>query len=188
VGDTASIDQLYGHDQTQWVAARMRHNDQIQKFNDIINQAQTQWDGANQQLSQQEQARTMQRLQAESSKLLEKIPNWTQSTGKALSEYLASDFTPDELSQINAGKWVGDHRLSVLAHKAMLYDQAKTSATEAKTKLKVVPKFMPPSKRADGITVKKSAFKKASAQFTRSRSARDASAAMGLIPGIDKFL
>lgn len=94
-------------------------------------------------LTQREQTEQAQQLRTraveEHSKLLEAIPEWKdaakeKSGAEAVGGYLQkSGFTTDELSRLY------DHRLVVLSHKAMLYDQLQQQQVQASQRVAKVP-------------------------------------------------
>ena len=102
------------------------------------------------QNAQQEASKLQQRFQAEQKEsaakyqteqqelLLAKLPEWKDAdkakAGKAeITEFLLKDFTRDEVAGLS------DHRMVVIARKAMLYDQMIAKAQAASKKLENVP-------------------------------------------------
>jgi hypothetical protein len=95
------------------------------------------------ELTRREQFEQAQQLKVravdERSKLLDAIPEWKdpakeKAGADAVSGYLEkSGFTADEMSRLY------DHRLVVLSHKAMLYDQMKTQQAQVNQRVEKLP-------------------------------------------------
>jgi hypothetical protein len=95
------------------------------------------------ELTRREQLEQAQQLKVravdERSKLLDAIPEWKdpakeKAGADAVSGYLEkSGFTADEMSRLY------DHRLVVLSHKAMLYDQMKTQQAQVNQRVEKLP-------------------------------------------------
>lgn len=86
-----------------------------------------------------------QKLLQEREALLTKLPEWKDedtaaAEQKSLTEYLHSQ----ELSEDAIHQTAFDHKLLIIARKAMLYDQIKQKAEPAKKKLVKVPKTLKP--------------------------------------------
>jgi hypothetical protein len=85
-----------------------------------------------------------ERLHAEHAALIEKLPDWRDESKAAeekgkLAKYLISqEFTEQDVMGAS------DHRLIVLARKAMLYDEGRTKVDAAKKRVAKVPKVMKP--------------------------------------------
>lgn len=95
----------------------------------------------NQEKLQQEQ---QQYIQREQEALYKAIPEWKDETKakaekSALSEYLvAQGMTGEEVGSVT------DHRLVLIARKAMLYDQAQQKSEPQKKRLLTIPKVLKP--------------------------------------------
>lgn len=120
------------------------------------------------------QEKTQKKLAEESEKLLQKIPEWLdegkkQSEGQKVSEFLQSiGYTEqDDLS---------DHRLFVMARKAMLFDQLQSSKVQDK-KIKQVPKSAKPAGQSVKADLSDAAMKRRKA-LKKTGRLRDAQAAI----------
>jgi len=126
--------------------------------------------------SQQEELQGTQmqeRLAEEAEQTLAKIPEWldpsvANAEKGAITKLLAGvGFTPDELDSL------ADHRLVVLARKAMLYDQQQNTRQQAQKKAsKPVPQMMRGGVNAP--SGKQSRIDQASKQFRKSGKTEDA--------------
>lgn len=146
-GEFQQIDwnELKKEDPSQYTIKRQEFQDrynQIQQLKQQAGQSVQQW---REQQSQQQQAYTAEQLEAEHQRLLEKIPEWRKedvanSEKAAIVDYLttAGGFDVEDL------KDAADHRLIVLARKAMLYDQKNGKNQITEKKLKKIPKIMKP--------------------------------------------
>lgn len=116
------------------------------------------------------------RLEKEHELLLEKLPEWRdQPTAKAertkLSDYLMNQgFTKEDVMGAS------DHRLILLARKAMLYDDGKSKVAAAKKKVAKVPKVMRPGTPKPQEQAKREKVDKAKSRLQQSGSIDDAMA------------
>lgn len=132
-----------------------------------------------QDLQEAEQTRAAQ-LQAEAQSLLEKLPEWSdqevaEREKGEVSDYLVSlSFTPEEVARAS------DHRLVIMARKAMLYDKMQSKAEPAKKKLVTIPKTLKPgvSKPVDPNQAKLTEAKKILSKNPNGRNAEDAALAI----------
>jgi len=115
---------------------------------------------------QQEQAEAKKSYQAEQlEKLYAKLPEWkdvakAKADGEKIRDHMvANEFTPEEVNGIE------DHRVMLMARKAMLYDALMTRAKEATKKVQAAPTIVerpgvPQTKATDGRTKAMQALKK----------------------------
>ena len=130
-------------------------------------------------LQEIEQTR-VQSLQNEANALLEKLPEWSDSEVAErekgeVSDYLMSlAFSPEEVARAS------DHRLVIMARKAMLYDKAKSKTEPAKKKLVTVPKTLKPgvSKPVDPNQAKVAEAQKVLSANPNGRKAEEAALAL----------
>ena len=127
---------------------------------------------AEDQKKQQEEVQTRYRdyLNQQKQLLLEKVPEWSDEKQlktdlAAVQDYMRSMGATDaEISQIR------DHRVFLMALKAMRYDQVNAKAEPKMKQMKSKPKFVKPGVRKDPATVsekrKKDAFKRAQSANT----------------------
>jgi len=93
----------------------------------------------------EDQEKQAQRLIDEREALLAKLPEWKdETTAAAEQKSLAEYLTAQELSEEAIHQTAFDHKLLIMARKAMLYDQIKQKAEPALKKLVKVPKTLKP--------------------------------------------
>ena len=138
-------------------------------------------DEAQRQRIQEFTNRQAQWKQAQYQKLLESVPEWldddkrNEDNQKISEALINTGFTPAEINQLST---VGiDYRLTLLARKAMLYDEGQSKVKEMKKDVPKVPKVI---KSVPGANRSASETKLRSAQtnFTKSKSVGDAVAFM----------
>lgn len=131
------------------------------------------------------QEQLKQIVKSERAKLVEKIPEWGDSSDKgkafrrAIREYGESaGFTPKELES------VADHRALVLLHKAFLYDQSQKQRSEkiakGKKKVESLPSMRPGTKTGKRSTQSSKAAQ-ARARLKKTGNVRDAAAAIEML-------
>lgn len=143
VADYEGVDwnRLRQDDPADWAAKRQDFMERQNAINTAKNQAVTEAKRLQSEAAAKAQAQRASTLERERAALLRALPEWRdESKAKAeqaqLSEYLVSSgFDPDDVGSVS------DHRVVVLARKAMLWDQRSKEGNEAKRKLvKVAPK------------------------------------------------
>ena len=100
----------------------------------------------------------------EHASLLEAIPDWKnpdtmKAEGGELFTYLTESGIPAE----EAGN-ILDHKVIVLARKAMLYDKVQSKAEPAKKKLKLIPKTLKPGAASSTVNVNQNEIAKLEAK------------------------
>jgi hypothetical protein len=140
----ADLAQLRRDDPSEW-SARMREIDQQRAE---INQMKLEAVGAyrqSQQATRSEMETALaEHIRKEHAALLEKKPDWADAekakAGKAkVAGYLVKQgFTQDDVARAS------DHRLVLMAEKAMLFDELQANTNAAKKKLATVPKVLRP--------------------------------------------
>lgn len=126
------------------------------------------------QNQEEAQKALVQRLQVEGERLIERIPEWkSEETAKAekanVSKYL-SDLGYSDNEIANAY----DHRMIVLARKAMLFDEGLKKLEPAKQKLKVVKKTIPPGSKVSTSQLNTQRKNEAKSKLRKSGSFDDA--------------
>lgn len=123
--------------------------------------------------SEETQKMREQMLAAESAALLEKLPEWNdpekaKAEQASMSEYLlAQGFSKQDVAEAS------DHRLILLARKAMLFDDVANSDV-AKKKVAKVPKVLKPGAPKSQDQVNKEKVEKARQRLQKSGSIDDA--------------
>lgn len=135
---------LREEDNAEYAAKKQEFAERKQQIEQAKNEALQEYQQAKQLQQQETQERYAQYLQEQQQQLLQKLPEW-QDDEKAKAEksqlvdYLLQEgFTREDVNQ------AADHRLIVMARKAMMFDQMQKSTATAKKKVAKVPKAMKP--------------------------------------------
>lgn len=134
------VDELTAADQgTNWEELRnddpaefAAKSEEHRRKRELLNKAYNEYQGLSQQREQAAQEQMQKRLESERERLLERLPEWqepekAQSEQAAIRTYLMSEgFADDEIAN------AADHRLIVMARKAMLYDKQADETTRQK--------------------------------------------------------
>lgn len=145
-GDVSKVnwDKLRNDDPAEFSARQLEYSQRLAQIEQMKNAARAQYQQTQGQFQAEESERTRQRLAEESEKLFQKIPEWkdpekAKTEKQMLAEYLiGSGMTQEEVASAT------DHRLIVMARKAMLYDKGQNNAEVAKKKVMTIPKVMKP--------------------------------------------
>lgn len=149
--DTKSIDwaRLREEDPAEYSAKRSEVAERRASIEQMKKNAVESYQNSAGERQQQFQAQLVERRQTEESALLEKHPEWkdadkAKDEKSKLAQYLMNEgFSKPEVANAL------DHRLILMARKAMLYDQAQSKTSAAKKKVAKVPKVMKPGAKAD---------------------------------------
>jgi hypothetical protein len=174
--DSAQMNELRQVDPNEWTARRMEYQERLGTVQKLMQEAANQYATNQQALEQQKNQQFQQFVSQERAKLLEALPDWNDTADAALSTYLKDSlsFSDSEISS------VADHRLIVLANKAMQFDalksaeQVKTEAT--KKKVKKLPKLQKAAKTQGKVSVNQTQRQKLKSQLKKSGHVRDAAA------------
>jgi hypothetical protein len=137
VGEFQQIDwnALREHDPAEWAARRQNFQERMHTLEQSKRELGARWQQQQEQFAQEQQQQVAEVLEAERQHLLRSLPEWqNEDTAKAersaLSDYLkSSGFNHDEVSS------VADHRLVLMARKAMLYDKEMAGVSAAKKRV-----------------------------------------------------
>lgn len=142
--DSAALEALRQDDPGEYAARKQDLEDRRRDLDRMRRDAAEEIDKA----AEQARASTMEQqqtyLRAEQQALLDKLPAWKDETtaktekGELVEYLLGQGFTREDV--LNAA----DHRLILVARKAMLYDKGQASAEAAKKKVVKVPKVLKP--------------------------------------------
>ena len=144
--DNAKVNwqELRQENPAEYSALRAEFEDRRQAINKIRTDALTEY----QQWQEQEKERATgvraEQLHNENQMLMEKIPEWRDAEKAGpekanMVKYLVSQgFSEEDISG------AADHRLIVLARKAMLYDQMQTKTDASRKKISKIPKVLKP--------------------------------------------
>ena len=136
-------DKLESQDPAEWSAKKMKFAERVQELNQMKQEAVSEYQQTKQGQSAEAEQAKQERLIAEKEALLSKIPEWKDpETAKAEDAAICKYLITQGLTQEEV-QTASDHRLIVMARKAMLYDQAQ-GAEPQKKKLAKVPKTLKP--------------------------------------------
>lgn len=181
--NAAELNELRTTNPAEWAARRAEIGERIEAVRQLRQHAANQW-AEQQQRIEGERRETLQKtLDAERETLRSKIQNW-DDVRPSLTKYLLDDFgfTPDQLSG------VADHRLMLMAHKAMQFDAAQKAADETvKAKVKPAPqKVLKPTKPMTSVEINRARLGSARNALKKSGKIGDAASlilASGIIKG-----
>lgn len=145
--EKTNFDELEKIDPGEAALQKQKFQERQQTLAALKQSALAQYQQAVSQNQEEAQQVLAQTLQEEGQKLIEKIPEWAnEETAKAekasVTNYLMGlGFSEEEIAQAY------DHRMIVLARKAMLHDDADSKLEPARKKLKVVKKTIAPGKQ-----------------------------------------
>lgn len=173
--DKSSIDpNLRNTDPAEWSAKDTEMKNRQTEINQLKNDAIVQYNSTA-QVGQAEQTEAMQQhLAQESEKLLTVVTEWKDpevaKKGKQkLSEYLVtSGFPQEELTMVS------DHRMIILARKAMLYDEGQTKTKTASKKVVKIPKVAKPGAQKPTDQVNQEKYDQAKARLHKTGKLEDA--------------
>lgn len=139
--------QLEKDDPQDFLIQRQKFGERQAQLDQAINQATQQATAIKQRQQQQYQAQTQQYLTQQEELLLKALPEWSnadtrQAETARVVDYLTNQgFSSEEVANIK------DHRIIVMAQKAMAGDKVATDVDLAKKKVKRVPKLVKPNAR-----------------------------------------
>ena len=160
--ESAEMKELKEYDPEAYLKAVDKTRSRVDKFNALKNQRQV-----------EQQARHQENTKKELKSLETAIPEWLDPDvrSKEANEVFAAmeqqGFSRDELSSLT------DHRMFVLARKAMLFDQINGSDLESK-KVRTPPKSQSPGSSAQKKTASEKATADLRGKLRKSGSAKDA--------------
>lgn len=133
---------------------------------------------AYQQSVQQQQVQSKEQLQEflakEQEALLSKLPEWQDDAKAKAEKTQLVGYLKDEGFEENEISNAMDHRLILLARKAMLYDQGQKKVDTAKKKVAKVPKVVKPGASKPADQVNKQKIDKAKQRLSKSGNIDDA--------------
>jgi len=146
MADQKDVDwvRLKEEDAGAYAAARQDYNDRLQGINGIKQQAGQEyenWKTEQEGNTTRDMAATMEE---ESVKLYDKIPEWSDPDVGTKERTAVAGYLQAEGYTLNELQTSTDHRLIVMARKAMLYDAKPTTAEAAKKLVKRIPKILKP--------------------------------------------
>lgn len=175
--DTKAIDwnKLRQDDPAEYSAKKAEIAERRQQLEQMKEDAKKTWQESVQKQREQLQEQQKQHLQSEHAALLEKLPEWqdaekAQSEKSKISEYLKGTMGFSDEDVMGAS----DHRLILMARKAMLYDELQANTDVARKKVAKVPKVMKPGTPKSPDQRNKEQERKARDQLKKSGSLNDA--------------
>jgi hypothetical protein len=171
-------DELRRQDPAEWTAKRAEFAQRREEIQRLKTDAVGSYQSTITQSQQEAQEQQRQYLQEQAQLLVEKLPEWknpeTAKTEKtAVAEYLYNQgFAQEDIAAAS------DHRMIVLARKAMLYDKGHDKAEVTKLKVTKIPKVLKPGtpKSSDQVASEKAV--QAKSRLKQSGSLEDALAAL----------
>lgn len=172
--EDTNFKELERVDPAEAALKKVQFQERRQNLDALKQKAVTQYQQAVTQNQEEAQKALAQTLQEEGVKLIEKIPGWSnektaQAEKASVSKYLVDlGFSENEISNAY------DHRMIVLAYKAMQHDEGLKKLEPAKKKLKVVKKTIPPGKQKTTSQINSERINQKRAQLRKSGKFDDA--------------
>ena len=141
--------KLQADDPSQYVIKRQEFGERQAQLNQAINQATQNAQAVMEKQDAEKEVRHTEYVQQQDELLLKAIPEWSdqsvrnEQSAKVSEFLLSSGFTPEELASLS------DHRIILMARKAMNGDKVSTEAEVAKKKVVKAPKLVKPNARQD---------------------------------------
>lgn len=142
-------EQLKADDLTQFMLKQNEFGKRQAQLNQAIQQAEQQANAFREKQKEEADAKQLEYLQRQDELLLSALPDWKndkvrEEQSKKVAEYLiANGFTPEETGNIS------DHRILLMAHKAMKNDVMAQETDVAKKKVVKSPKLVKANARQD---------------------------------------
>ena len=184
VGEINSQEMAYlrQSDQTAWLVKRYDLEQKVEHLRQVKQAAANQYVQKQQELESERTQTLQKQLDEERKQLVQKIPQFDAIKPK-LTSYLkdAFGFSAEQLSGVT------DHRLLIMAQKAMLYDEGASKALSV-VKNKVIPapkKTLQPSKPMSKVAISRARVGSARNALKKSGKLTDAASlilASGIVP------
>jgi len=171
----ASVEVVKTEDPAQYSIKRAEMEDRAKEIQQTKMEAARSAQNWQAQQKRERDIALAEQLEVEHQRLLDKLPEWRSEKvagdeRQRIVSYLTTDdvgFSTDELQH------AADHRLIVIARKAMLYDEQQGKVKVTEKKLKSIPKVMKPGSKQDGGQVSKKKVDSLRARLRNSKSTRD---------------
>lgn len=167
-------EQLRQQDPAEFAAKKAEYNERLNDLARLKQGAINSYQSSQAQIQQESEERRQEYLQQEQELLMQKLPEWKEpekaSTEKsAIAKYLVdSGFSKEDVAAAY------DHRMILLARKAMLYDQGQNKAEVVKKKITTIPKVLKPGAPKSQDQLRNVKLKEAEARAARTGSLADA--------------
>lgn len=171
-------DDLRRQDPAEWTAKRAEFSQRRDEIEGLKRDAVSSYQSASAQTQQEAQEQQQQYLQEQAQLLVEKLPEWkdldkAKTEKTAVAEYLLNQgFAHQDIAAAS------DHRMIVLARKAMLYDKGQNKAEVTKLKVTKIPKVLKPGSPKSSEQIASEKATQAKSRLQKSGSLEDALAAM----------
>jgi hypothetical protein len=171
-------DQLRNQDPAEWSAKREEFKQRKEEINRLKQDAVGSYQNTIAASEHENRERQQQYLQEQAQQLVEKLPEWKDpSTAKtektAVAEYLMNQgFTHDDISTAS------DHRMIILARKAMLYDKGSDKAAVTQKKVIKIPMVLKPGSPKPQEQISREQRDQAKSRLRKTGSLEDALALM----------
>ena len=178
--DEVSInwDQLRNQDPAEWSAKREEFKQRKEDINRLKQEAVGSYQNTIAASEHENRERQQQYIQEQAQQLVEKLPEWKDpSTAKtektAVAEYLMNQgFTQEDISTAS------DHRMIILARKAMLYDKGSDKAAVTQKKVIKIPMVLKPGSPKPQEQISREQRDQAKSRLRKTGSLEDALALM----------
>ena len=176
VDDEAAVDwkTLREEDPAEYSAKKQEFQERKNQIEALKAEAGQEYQQAVQQQQEVQQAQMQEHLVKEHEALISKLPEWKNEKVAAEEKGKLGAYLMDNgFSQEDVGN-ASDHRLIIMARKAMLYDQGQANTNAAAKKVVKVPKVMKPGAPKPENESKRDELAKRRAQAQKSGTERDA--------------
>lgn len=140
----ADLKALRRDDPAEYAAKVQELNDKKKSIEEIKSKARAKAEEQKQEAQKDFEKKKAELMQHESAALMEAVPEWKdpdkakQGTAELFKYLTDLGFSPDDVSSVL------DHRVFVMARKAMLFDKGQKSVDVSKKKVKTLPKVIKP--------------------------------------------
>lgn len=136
--------ELRENDPAEYSAKKTEMAERRQRLEEMKRDASSKWREQMEKAQQEAQAQHQERLKAEHEALIEKVPEWRdEEKAKVEKGELAKYLMSQGFSEQDVAS-AADHRLILMARKAMLFDKRSTESKAALKKVAKIPKVMKP--------------------------------------------
>lgn len=167
-------EQLRQQDPAEFAAKKAEYNERLNDLARLKQGAIHSYQSTQAQLEQETAAQRAEYLQQEQELLLKNLPEWKEpekaaAEKTAIAGYLVNaGFSKEDVAAAY------DHRMILLARKAMLYDQGQNKAEVVKKKITTIPKVLKPGAPKSQDQLRNVKLKDAEARAARTGSLQDA--------------
>jgi hypothetical protein len=168
------MDKLRRTDPAEWAAKNAEFDKRRAKIQTKKLDAVTKYHKANQQAQEEQKAAFEKYMATEQVSLVSKWPELGDAKTRKVEIEKLSSFLSSSVNQTTAQQVSHNHELTLLARKAMLYDELKANTNAAAKKLEKVPKVLKPGTPTPPETQAKAKLDKLRATARKTGSIDDA--------------